>query len=241
MRKIALVIGWAGFAVACDEVVSVPDEGAVAAPAEPATEETAPDDALRVAEELPDPPERRFLEVRGQVTLDGRDAAVDMEIGSASSLETGSDGYAVITVEKGSTIEVRANSSLKLGRSERASTSVALAFGTLWSFMADESSYEVVTPNAVAGVRGTIFFVQVPPKKKKRQADRSYICACHGKVAIRGANPKSFDEVVHSPSEDHKAFDIITRGKAQKKRKAGRRNHTDEQKMALMVYTQRDE
>ena len=33
--------------------------------------------------------------------------------------------------------------------------------------------------------------------------------------------------------EDHKAFDIATRGKKQKVKKAPRRDHTDDQKMAL--------
>jgi len=214
MRNILLVAGAACFVIACEDAAEpLADDGAVAQPATdaeaPAADAAAADaaDAADAGEaKEPELPERRFVEVRGEVDLDGEAAAVDMEIGAESTLETGKDGYAIITVEKGSTIEVRGNTSLRFGKSETAEISVALAFGTLWSFMADDSSYEVVTANTVAGVRGTIFFVQVEKPKKKKKTDQTYVCACHGKVGIKGVNPKSFDDIVHSPSEDHKAL-----------------------------------
>jgi hypothetical protein len=252
MRKVLLLSALACLTFACDEAVEpAPDDGVVAEPTgeagegetgEAAADAAAADEGAADAPAEPVLPERRFVEVKGDVKIDGEAAAADMEIGVESSLETGKDGYAIITVEKGSTIEVRANSSLKFGSSDSAKISVALAFGTLWSFMADETSYEIVTANTVAGVRGTIFFVQVDKpkkKKKKKKTEQTYVCACHGKVGIKGVNPKSFDEVVHSPSEDHKAFDIVTRAKKQRKRKAGRRNHTDAEKMALMPYMEK--
>jgi hypothetical protein len=98
----------------------------------------------------------------------------------------------------------------------------------LWSFIDDGTEYEVVTDNAVAGVRGTVFFVQAKKKGK------TYVCACHGNLQITAKNQKSFDKLVRSPSHNHKSFNITTKKKRQKVKKAKRIGHTDEQKTAIM-------
>ena len=171
-------------------------------------------------------PVRRFLQVEGTVTMDGAPATVDAAIPETAKIVTGKDGRAVITLEPGGIIEIRKGSTVEVGKSERKDKSLKLALGTLWSFVPNGSSYEVVTDNAVAGVRGTVFYMEAQGPKK------TYLCACDGEIDLVGANPK-LNKPLKS-SMEHKAFMIMTKGKKQVARKAKRLNHTDEQKDALL-------
>ncbi len=202
------------------DMAPVPTPAAVPA-AEPTPPAAAPVPALAV---------RRFLHVEGDVTLDNAPAKDGLAIGDSSAITTGKDSFAVITLEPGSVIEIRAQSSLKLGANERAKLSLKLLTGAVWSFIPKGASYEVDAPNAVAGVRGTAFFVEVGKRKD------TYICACSGDVAIQTADTKSFNKVVSSPKDDHKGFVFTAKGKKQAVKKAPRHNHTDAQKLTLMPY-----
>ncbi len=170
----------------------------------------------------------RLVKVEGTVTVDGKSAKVGTEVGPTSSLETGKKGYAVLTIGGKSVIEIRAKTKLSLGKSKSAEISLELLLGAVWSFIDEGTKYEVVTNNGTAGVRGTVFFVQTKNKKK------SYICACQGSMQITAKNGKSFDEVITSPSNDHKAFTVVSKKKKQKVKKTKRKFHTDDEKMALM-------
>src|SRR5690606_20553746 len=99
----------------------------------------------------------------------------------------------------GSIVEVRKGTRVKLGASERRSTSMRLYAGALWSVLASGSDFEVETNNAVAGVRGTVFYTEAQSEHK------TYICACDGTVEITG---KGKNKVQKTPSSEmgHKAF-----------------------------------
>lgn len=96
----------------------------------------------------------------------------DAEVGVASGepvfrgtlFMTGSDGNVEIKLSGGSIMRIRPNSSLQLSptkRRRRKKNSVVLFFGRLWSSVSTavggDENYEVSTPTAVAGVRGTEF------------------------------------------------------------------------------------
>ncbi|MBI3178153.1 MAG: FecR domain-containing protein [Deltaproteobacteria bacterium] len=172
------------------------------------------------------PAERRLLIARGAVSVDGKPATEGTPIGEASTVQTGPDGYAVLTLGKGSAVEVRANSKLTLGSSPRAKTTLQLVAGMVWSFLPDGASYEVQTPNAVAGVRGTVFFVQA-------DARGSYICACKGAVRMETADGKTRREVTTKPGHEHLGFSVSKRGKRDKLGKAPMKHHTDAEAEAL--------
>lgn len=169
---------------------------------------------------------RRFLLVEGTVTVDEQPAAVDAAIGETAKIVTGDDGRAVITLEPGSAIEIRKGTALAIGTSERKRSSVRLLAGALFSLLPGGASYEVETDNAIAGVRGTAFYVEAQDKAK------SYICACDGAVTIESKSKKG---VKKEPKSDngHLAFMITTKGKKDKAKKAKRMNHTDEEGAAL--------
>lgn len=134
-------------------------------------------------------PVRRFLKVEGEVTLDGKPAAVDLEIPATGKLKTGKGARAVMTLEKGGVIEVRENADVEIGASPKRKISLKVAAGIIWSLLpTGKSDYEVVTPNAVAGARGTTFFVNATQKGV------SMICVCDGDVEIGAEHVHTNDE-----------------------------------------------
>ncbi len=194
----------------------------------PAPEATAAPAPAPAPAEPPKPQKapRRFLVVEGDVRLDGAPASVDQAIGDTAKIDTGKEGRAVLTLQPGSVIEVRQGSKLSLGSSPRKKTSVQLLAGTLWSFLpSGEASYEVATQNAVAGVRGTIFYVEAP------KPNETYVCACDGEVEV-SAGQKNLPRNVTSKME-HKSF--LVRGNAKKAamKDAKLRGHTKEQAAEL--------
>ncbi len=78
-------------------------------------------------------------------------------------IRTGADGQAEVTFPDGTKMQVRPSTQVALSGAKRADqkSSVVLFFGRVWSKVSRSvtgtTSYEVNTPNAVAGVRGTEF------------------------------------------------------------------------------------
>lgn len=147
-------------------------------------------DEVKVAPPKPEPPAEpalpswRFVEVSGDVQIDGAPAAKDMAIGSTSTLEVAAGGHALITLGERSIIEVREKTKLTLGTSARKKISARLLAGQLWSFFGGGADYEVITDNAVAGVRGTVFYVNAEDPKK------TVVCACSHAVHLESLDPK---------------------------------------------------
>lgn len=190
---------------------------------------TAPATSAPAQAEPPPPalPARRFLLVDGTVTLDGQPATVGAEIGATAKIETAKGARAVITFGPGSAIEVRERSRVELGSSTRRKTSLQLLSGVLWSFLPmGQADYEVVTTNAVAGVRGTTFYVDA------RNPTDTFVCACDGEVEIStdGNLPRN---VVSQ--DEHKSVTIKGKGKKAKlaEKKSKPMSHTPEQAAAI--------
>ncbi|MEL6545874.1 MAG: FecR family protein [Myxococcota bacterium] len=104
---------------------------------------------------------------------------------------TGSDGNVEIKLTNGSLMRIRSNSSLQLSptkRRRKKKNSVVLFFGRVWSSIskaagADEN-YEVATPTAVAGVRGTEFETAVAPDGSVRvRVDEGRVAVADGGVS----------------------------------------------------------
>jgi ferric-dicitrate binding protein FerR (iron transport regulator) len=203
----------AGDAAGVDTAAPSGGDGTAPAPGGDADQAAAP----ATGEKAP----RRFLEVKGAVTIDDKPAALDMAIPAKAVIVTGDDGHAVISVVAGSLIEVRARSRVELGTSERKRDSLKLLAGALWSMVPNGTSYEVQTDNAVAGVRGTIFFVEKAPKS-------TYICDCNGEVELFTGKVKK--PVLFKSNHEHTAVRVFPKQSV----KAKRENHTDAEMAELL-------
>jgi hypothetical protein len=195
--------------VACDETPSAPEPTAASpdAAAVPAAPAPAPAPAL---------PAWRFLSVEGEVLLDGAPAAKDQQIGETSTIEVKAKGLALVTFGPKSIVEVREKTKLTLGSSPRKKLSVKLLAGSLWSFFDGETDYEVEAQNAVAGVRGTVFYVNAEDPK------RTVVCACSHAVHLESLDPKkpTHDDVVAKEWE-HLGVAFTRKGKRVTTKKLG--------------------
>ncbi|OGQ90248.1 MAG: hypothetical protein A2289_20105 [Deltaproteobacteria bacterium RIFOXYA12_FULL_58_15] len=85
------------------------------------------------------------------------------ELAAGTQIRTGKSSSTEVRFEDGSLLKVRPESSLKLSGNKRQKnkSSVLLFFGRVWSkvtkSVGKETTFEVNTPNAVCGVRGTEF------------------------------------------------------------------------------------
>ena len=147
------------------------------------------------------------MEVRGHVTLNHRPVSSNIEIPENAQIATGPDGFALISVVPGSAVQIRANSTLDLGRTPDKGVSVNLHIGGIWSLLPHGSNYEVVTSAATASVRGTQFYVHVD---KRKGTD---ICACDGDVHMQTFDGKAFNQVITSPNHDHHAYHFAKKRK----------------------------
>ena len=185
------------------------------------------------APEAASPPEaakpfggRRFLLVEGGATYNNKQVKTGDPLGETGTIVVARKGKAVLALAPGSFLVLRPGTRIILGKSERKSTSVQLAVGAIWSFIARGSSYEVVTANAVAGVRGTALYVDA----KKTE---SYVCDCDGSVELRAGGPKALPRNIES-DHAHIATYVKGRGKGMKAGAASKSGHTDEEREQLM-------
>lgn len=117
-------------------------------------------------------------------------ASAGAAIEAGSRIRTGADGVAEITFEDGTQVQVQASSSMQLSKSKREvkKTSVVLFFGKLWSRVTrsgGDVNYEIKTPNATCGVRGTEFTTTVSDDGTAR------VKVDQGKVAVAEADGDS--------------------------------------------------
>lgn len=196
------------------------------APVELKPGEGSPAEAAKPAEGVKPFDGRKFLLVEGGATFNGKAVKTGDAIGEAGTIVVARKGRAVVALAPGSFIVLRPGTRATIGKSERKAVSVQLALGAIWSFIAKGSSYEVVTSNAVAGVRGTALFVDA----KKTE---SYVCDCDGSVELRAGGPKVLPRNIES-DHAHIATYIKGKGKGMKAGSAARIGHTDPEREELM-------
>jgi len=115
-------------------------------------------------------------------------AVANSTVPLGTQVRTGADGAAEISFEDGSVLRMQKSSSILLSPSKRQKqkSSVLLFFGRIWNKVSPsgtgETSYEVSTPNAVCGVRGTQFEAQVGDDGSLRMQ------VTEGKVAVDGGS-----------------------------------------------------
>lgn len=111
----------------------------------------------------------KVVETNGKVTI-GRegigdlDAAVNMNLVSGDSVQTGAGAYVVLMLDTDKYVMLGESGSMQViaeGDEKAGRTSIQLAQGSVLSEiqnpLAQGASYDVVTPNATMSVRGTVF------------------------------------------------------------------------------------
>ena len=145
--------------------------------------------------------------VEGDVTIDDKPAVAGQKLEANFTVQTGDSSYCAIVFNKRNIMHIDAGSFavIDLGKTIK---EVKLERGVFASALRnieksiDGDRFVVTTPTAVAGVRGTVFFVKV------ENEESSYICTCNGILHINDADGDN-DQMV--ASAHHTAFRYLAR------------------------------
>ena len=175
------------------------------------------------------PPGQSIYRIRGDVSVNGKTAGLDTHIGPGANVKTGKDSE-VIFVAGGHAILLREDTDLTIKGEESGVASflisaLRLLNGKLLA-VSRKQNYALRTPTATIGIRGTGLYVEVEP-------DLTYLCTCYGKTNVFARNdPHSQDTVV--ATHHNRPLYIAAKGHSGKLiRKAGFRNHTDEELLLI--------
>ncbi len=139
--------------------------------------------------------------ITGEVTLNGESTSIGSKVAIGDRIETGRDSFCEVLFGKRNIFRLEGSSSLKFGGSEfnLDKGSIALVTSKLKKIAFNADSLSVRTSSAVAGVRGTVFFI------KKEDENNTYVCICNGQINTydRSGNDKKSAKAGH-----HKAMRI---------------------------------
>jgi hypothetical protein len=123
----------------------------------------------------------------GDVTMNGSPASIGDEVLPGAVLTTAKNSVCQIVFNTKNIVHMAAGTTLRFDAKvlSRGATlekgAVAMVLRKLVSTPGDQVRFSITTSTAVAGVRGTCFFVAVEDE------NHTYICACNGQIRLEGA------------------------------------------------------
>jgi hypothetical protein len=161
--------------------------------------------------------------LEGTVTIDGASAQIGDTVPLGAVVRTSAGSLVDIEFNTRNALRLSENTTLvfnprnlQIG-SELRQGALTLVLKKLF-VGANGEGFRVRTPSAVAGVRGTSFFMKI------ESPTSTYVCACNGAVEVLGADGSPLKELAAS---HHKAVRIESTGGAPGITDAPRLYHTD--------------
>jgi hypothetical protein len=154
------------------------------------------------AQQVPQVPTLTYLE--GTVTIDDVNASIGDTVPLGAKVQTGAASFAEIAFNRRNAVRLAENTTFVFNPANVQSGS-ELRQGALTLVLkklaatASGDSFLIRTPSAVAGVRGTSFFMKV------ESPTSTYVCACNGDVHVLAPDGTSLRELAAS---HHKAVKI---------------------------------
>lgn len=138
----------------------------------------------------------KIIFVSGDVRVDGKVAEAGMVVESGSTLKTGENSISEIVFDEKNILKIFENSETILDFTAK-TKGIYLKTGAIASVVkrlirfADLKKYRyaVRTPTAVAGVRGTSFYVRV------ENSDSTYICCCNGVICLEDSTGEDLRQI----------------------------------------------
>ena len=143
--------------------------------------------------------------IQGEVTINNQPGAEGNTVPLGATVKTGEDSAVEITFGSQNIFRVEAETitTIHIGKNERRiqvqKGSIDAVFERLGMF-AGNDQFRVETPSVVAGIRGTVFYINV------EKADTTYLCTCHGTVHQEAAGDSVEKDVT---AYHHKAYRYI--------------------------------
>lgn len=142
--------------------------------------------------------------LQGNLTLNGKPAAQGAAVHEGDALQTTAGSTADVVMKSGVRFRLYGNTSLQIP-AESFQNPLKLLYGSLLSIVNKGRKFAVAGRTAVAGVRGTTFFVESAPDR------RTYVCICKGKLHLTGADGSDKGDVA---SQHHAAFAVDDHSKS---------------------------
>lgn len=133
--------------------------------------------------------EASIVYVEGDVTLNGKPASVGDQVAPGATIKTESDAVCQVVFNRKNIVHITGNTILTFDPQvlSRGATlqkgAIAMVLRNLGPFGSapGELRFKIRTSTAVAGVRGTCFFVKVEDE------NNTFVCCCNGSLHLEGA------------------------------------------------------
>lgn len=170
---------------------------------------------------------QHIFEIDGDVRVNGKRATRETPIVAGDVIETGSDGRLVGVIGSEALI-LRRQSRLEIGGSAAvARRFFRLVNGAMLSvFGKRDDPYEIRTPVATIGIRGTGVYTEA-------DAEKSYVCLCYGTAELTPVAKPAERETLTTTHHDAPRYLYSDAVKGRMMGEAPFLNHTDLELMAL--------
>jgi hypothetical protein len=165
-----------------------------------------------------EPLEARVSFISGEFFINGNKASVGDKISAGDTIQTGFLSEADIEMQDYAIFHMKANTSIEIDDIV-SEAKVKVKKGWFLGIVKKGKQFQVSTPTVLAGVRGTVLFVNV------FSDDRAYFCDCNGKIDIMDS--KSMNQLQTVESVHHTAFTIQRAGTGVQMTRAKLLYHTD--------------
>ena len=136
---------------------------------------------------------RGMVNVKGEVTINGRPAKVGAALKPGDSVATAAGSSAVFVVG-GDAFLIREKGELLTAGDNALTGVLRLVTGKLLSVFG-RGPRRITTPTATIGIRGTGIYIEA-------EAERTYVCTCYGVVDLQASNMPEVRETVSTTHHD---------------------------------------
>lgn len=147
--------------------------------------------------------------LEGEVFLNDSEAQIGQKVDPGSTIQTGPKSFCEVVFRGKNIFQIQEDSTAVVGISRTQGTielekgSLAAVFDRLQRLNSQKGAFLVKTPVAIAGVRGTAFYIMVEDQ------NNTYICTCNGKTELEDTGRENRIDVT---SEHHNAFRFSNSG-----------------------------
>jgi len=159
--------------------------------------------------------------LEGNVSLNNTPAEFGSEVRTGDIIKTGSNSSCDIVFNKGNILHMESDTILQINWNKSTLNlkegSIASVFNKLNKVIGVNEQFQIITPTATAGIRGTSFYIKVEDEFN------TYICTCNGSLILSGNGIDNFA----STSKHHKAYRFTKSGNKVQVKSAGLLYHDD--------------
>lgn len=179
------------------------------------------------------PPGQSVFELAGEVTINGTAATRASIIRPGDRIRTGPGGLLIGVVGQEALL-LREKTELEIGAAGAARGFFRLVSGALLSvFGKRRDSFDLRTPTATVGIRGTGVYLEVDPEK-------TYVCTCYGETAIAAADDPAASETIRARHHDAPRYVLARPQGGRRIVPAAFAYHTDLELMTLEALVGRE-